>query len=110
MVYASGCSLKMVRLVAYRTVLNKTAEDIWAAPWLQATVQGIAVGADWAHLLASDTIYVLQRRNAAMSEDVEATTDKIVISCPACTQKLRVRTGPNLVATCPKCSIEIPLD
>jgi ribosomal protein L37AE/L43A len=93
-----------------RTVLNTTVQNIWDAPWLQATVQAIASGADWARLLDSDTIYVLRARIDAASESAEAVPDKIVISCPRCTQKLRVRTGPNLVATCPKCSAEIPVD
>lgn len=51
-----------------RSVLNTTAEEmIWEAPWLQATVQGIALGVNWACLLSSDTIYVLRARNDAAS-------------------------------------------
>ncbi len=93
-----------------RTVLNATAEGIWDAPWLQATVQGIAFGADWARLLDPDTIYVLRARNDAASKNAEAFSEKIVISCPQCAQKLRVSAGPNMVAACPRCSTEIALD
>ena len=92
-----------------RTLLQRTIEDMWDANWLQATVQGIASGADWARLLDSDTLYVLQARSDAASASAEGARDKVVISCPQCTQNLRVRTGPNLVATCPKCNAEIPL-
>lgn len=32
---------------------------------------------------------------------------KIIIQCPSCLQRLRVTTGANLVATCPKCQTQI---
>lgn len=37
-------------------------------------------------------------------------TDKIIVQCPSCGQKLRVKIGRNLMATCPKCEKDIDLD
>lgn len=93
-----------------RAVLREAAENLWEETWLAATVQGIAAGADWARLLDIDTIYVLRARNDAIADAAAANAapvpDRVVIACPKCTQKLRVRTGPNLIATCPKCRTE----
>ena len=48
--------------------------------------------------------------SAAAQPQDSSLPGKIVIECPSCRQRLRVRSGANLVATCPKCQTNIDLD
>jgi hypothetical protein len=99
-----------------KIVINTSLRSCEEDHWLQAVATGVRQQADWSDLLEPETLKFLLTTIERSKKKVgfpglgtRVENDKVVIGCPRCGQKLRVRSGTNLTATCPVCNTDIDL-